>query len=190
MHKRGLQEHCCCFSLFNLLNCRQENFIMRFSKREPSPHRKDHRTSMEITVLNLSFHIWKYIQIPPWGRVIVHNYCVQDYLIFLLNFCFDTKLLEWIPSTTLIKLFILQLLHQRAKCNLYLKIWERVSLLSRNQRVNGDRDLKKRNKTINGKSSLVADSVLWTQVLQPVQSLIIEDDSTLSKEHDICDYYW
>lgn len=144
--------------------------------------------------INLSFHIWKYIQ-SSWGKggeglCLVRNNSIHDYLIFLLKFCSDTKLLEWISSTTFIKLFILNLLHHRGKCNLHLKFWESVSLLSRNQLVNGGRDLNKRNKTINGKSSLVADSVLWTQVLQPVLSLIIEDDSTLSKEHDICDYYW
>lgn len=147
---------------------------------------------MEVTVLNLSFHIWKYIPISVGGEALclVRNNCVQDDSIFLLNFGFDTKFLEWISSTNLRKLFILNLLHHRGKCNLYLKIWERVSLLSRNQLVNSDRNLYKRNNKISGKSSLVADSVLWAQLLQAVQSIIIEDDSTLSKEHDICDYYW
>lgn len=115
-------------------------------------------TSMEITVLNLSAHTWKYIQISVGGGLcLVCNNCIQDDLIFLLYFCFDTELLEWISSTTLRKLFILNLLHHRRKCNLHLEIWERVSLLSRNQLVNGDRNLYRRNKAINGKSSLVAD---------------------------------
>lgn len=80
---------------------------------------------------------------------------MQDDSIFLLNFCFDTKILEWISSTHLRKLFILNLLHHRGKCNLYLKIWERVSLPSQNQLVNSDRNLYQRNNKISGKSSLV-----------------------------------
>lgn len=75
------------------------------------------------------------------------------------------------------------------KCNLYLEMWERVYLLSGKQPVNSDKNLNKKNKTI-GKLPWQQINGLWTQVLQPAQPLNVESDSTLSKEHDICDYYW
>lgn len=157
--QRGLLEHCRCIPLLNLLNSRQENvMVWLLSKKEFNLDRDLDRTPMEISVLNLPAHIWKYIKISV---LVWFFYRMQQlharWLIFLLNFCFATEFLQWISSKTLRKLFIWNLSHHMGKRNRYLEMWERVYLLSGNQLVNGDKNLNKRNKAIIGKSSLVTD---------------------------------